>query len=140
MPETTDWKMPELSTNLYVRDVEKSAEFYTNVMGFKLGQTQRDEEGKLVLAEIRRGSGAFAIVDVRTVPSDAAYLKEHRKGPLGRGVVLGVTATNLDATYASFKGKKGLRVLCKPEDTGMGMRVMDVRDLNGFTWSFIEQR
>ena len=138
MPEPMN--MPDLVTNLYVKDVAKSVAFYTKAMGFKRGQLWKSQDGKThVFAEIRVGDRSFGIVSAKAVPNDAAYLRDHKKGPLGRGVVLGVNTKSVDRAYASLKGKKGVKILSKPEDTPWGMRVMDVRDANGYTWSYTEQ-
>jgi len=133
-------KMPDFVTNLYVKDVAKSVKFYTSVMGFRKGNQWTGEDGKTaVFAEIRVGKEGFGIVGASVVPNDAAYLRDHKKRPLGRGVVLNVSTRDLDRVYASLKGKKGVTILSKPEATPWGFRVMDVRDANGYTWSWSEQ-
>jgi len=134
-------KMPDFVTNLYVKDVSKSLDFYTRTMGFRKGELWTGEDGKTpIFVELRVGTQSFGIVSTKIVPNDAAYLRDHKKRPVGRGVVLGVSTPNVNRIYASLKGKKGVKILSKPEDSPWGFRVMDVRDANGYTWSFTERK
>ena len=133
------WKYQDLATSLYVEDVDRSIDFYTKTLGFKRGEVMLGEDGKTsIVAQLWWGDKAFNAVRASEVPSDADYIRQHRKAPLGRGVVLTAVTKDLEAYHKSLKGKEGIEILCSPEDTPWGARVMDVRDINGYTWSFIE--
>jgi lactoylglutathione lyase len=81
---------------LFVDDVERSARFYRDVLGFRVAR-ETDETGYLPIS-----SGALTIGLQRhsRLPSGHHFRPEHFAGPRGVGVEVQVEVDDVDALYA----------------------------------------
>jgi uncharacterized glyoxalase superfamily protein PhnB len=116
--------MSDLVPYLTFRDGEASLRFLGDVLGFELIREQRDAQGGVVHAELRRGEAVImgGEGDVVAGAAPGLYL-----------VLAG--ADDVDAMFERAVAAGGA-VGHAPEDTEWGTRRARVRDLDGHEWSF----
>jgi predicted enzyme related to lactoylglutathione lyase len=102
---------------LYVRDIEQSKKFYTEVVGLPLDEQQSSPKF-VVLA--REGS-PLALQELSTLPAGQA------KDP--GGVEIAFDADDVDAAYRRWKSA-GAEILSEPENMPFG-RYFLAKDPNG---------
>lgn len=110
-------KLARSAPVLQVRDVMKSAEFYTDKLGF----TSANMWGE---------PPCFCIVGRETV---TLFLDQQRADgslPTNQYWAAYVYVNDVDGYLADVKGR-GVEILRGPENTGYGCREFDVRDIDG---------
>ncbi len=112
---------------LAVASIEKSVEFYAEVLGFDVEFTLPGDDGTLVHASVKRGDSAvmFGKLD-RSNP--------HDQGELGRGVALFATVADSEDIDAYFQLVKdaGATIVQEPTDQFWGHRDWIIADPDGY--------
>jgi uncharacterized glyoxalase superfamily protein PhnB len=113
-------KLCDAATVFVARDVVRTAEYYRDVLGFKI--------------EFLYGEPAFyAGVERDGVIIHLQAASETKRQP-GHGAV-NVFVTEVDALYEELKSR-GANILKPPQDYPYGMRDFDVHDVDGNHLSF----
>jgi uncharacterized glyoxalase superfamily protein PhnB len=116
---------PTISPCLRYRDPAAALDWLERAFGFERVADYRDDDGNVVHAEIRHGTGMVMISTSR----DDAY------GPhVGQGWAY-VVVEDPDAHYARAK-EAGAEILREIEDQDYGSRDYSARDPEGNIWSF----
>jgi catechol 2,3-dioxygenase-like lactoylglutathione lyase family enzyme len=119
-PETL--RLRSITPSLTVNDVEKSVQFYTEVLGFIVGE-RWEELGKLQGVMLKAGA-----CEIGLSQDDWAKGRDRKKG---EGMRLWCeTAQDIDALAARIKAAGG-RLTREPQDE-MGGRNLWVDDLDGY--------
>jgi catechol 2,3-dioxygenase-like lactoylglutathione lyase family enzyme len=119
-PETL--RLRSIMPNLTVDDLQKSITFYTDVLGFIVGQ-RWEEGGKLLGVMLKAGACEFGLSQ-----DDWAKGRDRKKG---EGMRLWCyTAQDVDALAARIRSA-GHRLVKEPHDV-MGERAIWLDDLDGY--------
>jgi uncharacterized glyoxalase superfamily protein PhnB len=100
---------------------DASLRFLTDVLGFEVLAEQRDDDGGVLHAELRR--------------DDAVVMGGAGDAAPGAAPGLYLVVEDVDATFTGATGA-GAEVVQEPMDTEWGTRRARVRDLDGHEWSF----
>jgi uncharacterized glyoxalase superfamily protein PhnB len=112
-----------ISASLTVKDLQKSLDWYQNVVGFTVDR-RHEREGKLVAVSLKAGE-----VRVLIGQDDGAKGWDRAKG---EGFSLHITTDqNIDELANRIKAQGG-NLLSEPVDMPWGARVFRVQDLDGF--------
>ncbi len=104
--------------SLQVRNLEESKRFYSEIMGFKLGESPNDEAYVFE-------TGAGAVFAIRTRLTDLS-----RAPALGAGVGLWFQVENANSAYESVREREG--PIVKPIADGPFGRMFAVADPDGY--------
>jgi len=107
---------------LQVRDVVKSAEFYTEKLGF-------------TSASMWGEPPCFSIVGRETVTVFLDQTREEQSSPVNQYWAAYVYIDDVDSYLAELKGR-GVEILRGPENTDYGCREIDIRDPDGHIIGF----
>ena len=110
-----------------VESIERSVEFYSQVLGFEVQFTLPDPDGRLVHASVNRGDAS--VMFGQRDPSNP-----HDQGKLGAGVALYMTVADSEDIDAYFQRVKetGATVVQEPTDQFWGNRDWIVADPDGY--------
>ena len=119
------------SVFLYVDDVQKSLEFYHEIVGAEIAQLHAEEEGgPLTLAILKIGSFSLMLH-----PQDPES-DEFTKNKVGVGIHLQIKVDDVDAFYSHCLDEGAmLSVSGEPVDQAWGWREFALKDPNGYVWS-----
>lgn len=110
-------------------DAAAALDFFEKAFGFTRAADYRDDDGKVMHAEVQYGSGAFMLgtgSDQQRDPAKSAIAP-------GRGVY--VVVADVDAHHARARAA-GATIVYPPEDTEFGTRRYRALDPEGYEWSF----
>lgn len=110
---------------LFVRDIDRSAEFYCDYLGFEVAH-QAMSDGKVYWCRLKRQNCSLMLQQA-----------EEEDGPAkgrGRGVVLYFLCDDADVLHAEFAGR-GLK-LPPPTTAYYGMRQVELQDPDGYQLCF----
>jgi uncharacterized glyoxalase superfamily protein PhnB len=117
---------PNISPVLRYRDAAAAMDWLENAVGFERVADYRDDDGNVVHAEMRYGTGMIMVSDAR---EGDVY------GPhTGTGWAY-VVVDDADAHYARAQ-EAGAEILRPIEDQDYGSRDYSARDPEGNIWSF----
>ena len=124
------------SVFLYVNDVQKSLEFYNEIMGAEIAQLHAEREGgPLTLAILKVGN--FSLM----LHPQAEQAAEFANGKLGLGMHLQLRVEDVDAFYHHCLDEGAmLAVSGEPVDQPWGWREFALKDPNGFVWSVYQDK
>lgn len=123
-----------LSVFLNVSDIERSLAWYRG-LGFKPSHLTADGEGRVLYADL---SFKGAEIGLGHIPAnDDPEFRQWVGTPLGAGVLIYFTTTNVDALYEKAKKLKAT-VEVKPETRSYG-RVLTLNDPDGYCIVFIDE-
>jgi catechol 2,3-dioxygenase-like lactoylglutathione lyase family enzyme len=126
--------MGYLSPTLAVRDMEKTIEFYRDVLGFKLGLVF-PEAGNLQTAEYADLSKDGMVV--MFIPARNVGIGSEEK--LGAGVNFYMEIDGkVDDYYADVKSK-GARIAAEIRDEPFGVRDFTTEDVDGYQLTFVNR-
>ncbi len=112
-----------ISASLTVKDLQKSLDWYQDVVGFTVDR-RHEREGKLVAASLKAGE-----VRILIGQDDGAKGWDRVKG---EGFSLHITTDqNIDELASRIKAQGG-SLLSEPADMPWGARVFRVQDPDGF--------
>jgi len=140
-----------LIPNLMVADVNESALFYQDILGFELIVGVADFEAEMaegnIISKLEKGQ-TMDWVNLKVDPSDpcsAEFMFQSRRSleadmPALKGVAIGASQTlylrnkDVDAQFADLKDK--VEVIQEPITRFYGMREWYMKDLNGYILCF----
>jgi PhnB protein len=130
LPAEANWLTPYLT----VSDAQKSLDFYQRAFGFGPGNVIPGPEGGVMHAEMTWQGKCVVMFS----PESAASPKP-MKTPAHSGIelplVFYVYCPDVDALTAQAR-QAGATVLSDPEDMFWGDRMANLRDPDGYLWSF----
>jgi catechol 2,3-dioxygenase-like lactoylglutathione lyase family enzyme len=116
--------MSSASPSLTVNDLQKSLDWYCDVLGFKVGETWKDGAGKPIGAELKAGGVTFWIGQ-----DDWKKGRDRKKGEGFR--MFCMTKKSVDAIADGIRSKGG-RLDLEPTDQEWGVREIALTDPDGF--------
>jgi uncharacterized glyoxalase superfamily protein PhnB len=124
------------SVFLYVDDVQKSLEFYNEIVGAEITQLHAEVEGgPLTLAILRIGQFSL-MLHPQDPDSD-----EFTKNKAGVGVHLQIKVDDVDAFFQHCLDEGAmLSVSGEPVDQAWGWREFALKDPNGYVWSVYQDK
>ncbi|HEV8359162.1 MAG TPA: VOC family protein [Candidatus Thermoplasmatota archaeon] len=131
---------PALAPLLTVENVDKTYEYFTQVLGWQGTGRMPGPNGQTVHAEAILGT-KYGAAFVMLAPlnseqrSNDEFDRNLRAGPLGNGVITYVTVPDVDK-YHSFIASRGADVTQAPKDEFWGDRTMVVRTPDGYFVTF----
>lgn len=129
--EPESFRARALSASITVADLEKSAAWYCDAIGFTVG-LRYEREGKLLAVRLVAGD-----VELLLTQDDGAKGKERAKG---EGISLMITtAQSVDAVAARIKASGGT-LDAEPTDMPWGARAFRFRDPDGFKLTISSER
>ncbi|WP_435007074.1 VOC family protein [Tundrisphaera lichenicola] len=122
------------SVFLYVDDMQKSIEFYNEIMGAEIAQLHAEEEGgPLTLAILRIGGFSMMLH-----PQDE-HSEEFASNKAGLGIHIQIRVDDVDAFYSHCLDEGAmLSVSGEPVDQAWGWREFALKDPNGYVWSIYQ--
>jgi predicted enzyme related to lactoylglutathione lyase len=128
-PETL--RLRSVEPALTVDDIERSLRFYTNVLGFVVGE-RWEEGGQLRGVSLKAGACSLGLSQ-----DDWSKGRDRKKG---EGISLWcATAQDIDALAARIKAA-GARLAQEPSDSPEGGRMLAVDDPDGFRLRLYKER
>ena len=124
------------SVFMYVNDVVKSLEFYSEVVGATVAQVHAEQEGGAISLAILR-IGDFTIM---LHPQDP-HATEFTNTRVGVGIHLQLRVDDIDAFYQHCLDEGAmLSVSGEPTDQSWGWREFALKDPDGFIWSIYQDK
>ena len=124
---TEQLRAESLQASLTVRNLDRSADWYTEVLGFEVDR-RHEREGKLIAVSLRAGA-----VRILLTQDDGARGFERQKG---EGMSLQFTTQqDADSLAAAIK-QKGTALDTEPVTAPHGARIFRLRDPDGFRLTF----
>jgi uncharacterized glyoxalase superfamily protein PhnB len=120
-----------LQASLTVKDLEKSVEWYRDVVGFTVDE-RHEREGKLAAVSLKAGT-----VRLLLGQDNGAKGWDRLKGE-GFSLML-ITSQDIDAIASRIKGLGGT-LASEPMDMPWGQRVFRVKDPDGFVLVIASER
>ena len=122
------------SVFLYVDDIQKSLEFYNEIMGAEIAQLHAEEEGgPLTLAILKLGHFSMMLH-----PQDE-HAEEFAASKPGLGIHIQIRVDDVDAYYQHCLEEGAmLAVLGEPVDQPWGWREFALKDPDGYIWSIYQ--
>ncbi|MFH0791670.1 MAG: VOC family protein [bacterium] len=118
----------KLEPLLYVSDLNKSIKFYTDVLGFRLGELYPNSENP-TYAPIFIGDNKLMIVIIRD--TNKKFIQNNLGGS---GVQFFIQVDGVDDTYTKIKNQ--VEILDEIETKPRGDREFTIKDLDGYLISF----
>lgn len=124
------------SAFLYVADIERSIDFYHEIVGAEIGQLHAEEDdGPISLAILRIGEFVLMLH-----PQDA-HEEEFANQRPGVGIHLQLCVDNVDAFHQNCLDQGAiLAVSGEPVDQSWGWREFALRDPDGYVWSIYQDK
>jgi uncharacterized glyoxalase superfamily protein PhnB len=116
----------DLAASLTVRDLEHSAAWYRQTLGFTVDR-QHERQGRLVAISLKAGT-----VNLLLTQDDGAKGLDRAKGD---GFSLQISTTQSADSLAARARRQGAVLDTEPTDTPWGPRIFRVRDPDGFRWT-----
>jgi len=113
---------------IYVRDMEESLQFYTQILGLEVKRTFSAGPGMEIC--FMEGNGTDLELICNTEHKDVAY---------GQDISVGFTVESLDDTIAYLK-EKGITRIIGPVSPDPGIRFIFIFDPNGLKIQLAEQK
>jgi uncharacterized glyoxalase superfamily protein PhnB len=122
------------SVFLYVDDIQKSLEFYNDIMGAQIAQLHAEHEGgPLTLAILRLGNFSMMLHPQEDRAQEFASNKP------GLGIHIQIRVDDVDAFYQHCLDEGAmLAVLGEPVDQPWGWREFALKDPDGYIWSIYQ--
>jgi uncharacterized glyoxalase superfamily protein PhnB len=132
-----------LKPNLMTEDVNRSVEFYRDLLGFRFAAAVAVESREIVTdyqadlplqwAMVQRGDAEIMFQSRASLAQDAPYFAEQ---PLGASLVLYLEVEGLDELFAAVKDR--VEIVLDLRTTFYGMREAWIRDCNGYVLTLAE--
>jgi uncharacterized glyoxalase superfamily protein PhnB len=122
------------SVFLYVDDIQKSLEFYNEIMGAEIAQLHAEHEGgPLTLAILR--IGGFSMM----LHPQEEHAQEFANTKPGLGIHIQIRVDNVDNFHQHCLEEGAmLAVLGEPVDQPWGWREFALKDPDGYIWSIYQ--
>jgi uncharacterized glyoxalase superfamily protein PhnB len=122
-----------MTPNLMVQDVNKSIDFYRNVLGFEVIATVPDS-GKFDWAWMKHGTVELM---VQTMPSLVQDLPEFKGKSIGATQTLYTKVENVKRLFEQIKGRA--HVVLGLKTTFYGMEEFSIKDPDGYLITFASE-
>lgn len=136
---------PRYGVNLFVQNVEKNVEYFTQTLGFREIDRFESPDGQVQHATVAHGKGAssFAVglSSIRGMTEfgydfgDFGRTIQNSPGTLGNGVFFTINVPNVDKYYATIR-TKGAIVDEPPTDQEWGQRTISVLTPDNYYLTF----
>lgn len=123
----------KITTNLMVKSVNKSAEFYNKHFGFQKVVTVPDS-GELDFAILMRNQVELMLQKKESLGSDVPYLSNME---IGGSFTLFIEVENVEEIYNKIKSE--VEILVDLKTTFYGMKEVTIKDLDGYVLTFAER-
>jgi uncharacterized glyoxalase superfamily protein PhnB len=124
------------SVFMYVANVEKSLEFYNEIVGAEIRQIHAEREGAPISLAILK----IADFTIMLHPQEP-HAAEFNDTRVGVGMHLQLRVDNVDAFYQHCLDEGALlSVSGEPTDQTWGWREFALKDPDGYVWSIYEDR
>lgn len=123
----------KITTNLMVKSVNKSAEFYNKHFGFQTVVTVPDS-GELDFAILMRDQVELMLQKKESLGSDVPYLSNME---IGGSFTLFIEVENVEEIYNKIKSE--VEILVDLKTTFYGMKEVTIKDLDGYVLTFAER-
>ncbi len=133
---TTTIALKKLTPNLMVEDVNRTVEFYRDVLGFEVQVTVPDggpAAGPLDWAMLTRGGVTLMFQSRASLAGEIPALADT---PIGGAVTFYTEVEGVEALHAQLGGR--VEIVQPLHDTFYGTREFCFRDCNGYLISFSE--
>jgi len=124
------------SVFLYVDDVDKSIDFYQEIVGAEISQLHAEHEGgPLTLAILRLGG--FSLM----LHPQGPHAEEFANQRIGLGIHLQLRVDDVDAFYQHCLDEGALlSVSGEPIEQAWGWREFALKDPDGYVWSVYQDK
>lgn len=116
----------DLAASLTVRDLERSAAWYQQTLGFTIDR-KHERQGRLIGISFKAGT-----VNLLLTQDDGAKGLDRVKG---NGFSLQITTTQSVDSLAARATRQGAVLDTEPTDMPWGPRIFRLRDPDGFRWT-----
>ena len=124
--------MKSLTPNIMVNDVNKTVDYYHNLLDFELVMSV-PEKGNFEWAMMKNGDATIMFQEKGSL---AKEIKELQNKPLGATMNLYIQTKNIDALYQKLKQNE--KIIKDIDVTFYGTKEFTVEDLNGYILTFAE--
>lgn len=132
--KTMNATFKNITANLMVEDVDKTTDYYKNMLGFKIEMSVPRDDGKLQWAMVTRDSVELMLHEKNNLLEEVPQLEGSR---IGGSITLFIEIEGLNAFYKEVK-RKGAAFIKEPHTTFYGMNEFTIQDINGYVLTFAE--
>jgi predicted enzyme related to lactoylglutathione lyase len=122
----------DLMPNLMVKDVGKTVDFYTNVLGFTVLATV-PEKDPFVFAMVNANNILISFQEEKSIKEEYPQLEEF---PQGGCFTLYIHVTDVNGLYEKVKGKA--KIAKEMHKTPQGSTDFAIEDCNGYILTFAQ--
>ena len=123
----------DLMPNLMVKDVNKTVEFYKNVLGFNVLATV-PESGNYVFAIVNAGTVHISFQEEKSIKEEYSQLNKFAEGG---GLTLYIHVSDVNGLYEKVKGKA--TIAKEMHKTFYGSTDFSIEDCNGYILTFSQK-
>jgi uncharacterized glyoxalase superfamily protein PhnB len=123
----------DLMPNLMVKDVNKTLDFYQDVLGFDILQTVPGS-GNFVFAIVNANGVLISFQEEKTIKDEYPQLKSFTQGG---GITLYIHVTDINELFEEIKGKA--KIAKELHKTFYGSTDFAIEDCNGYILTFSQQ-
>lgn len=129
----------KFAPGIKVRDMQKSLDFYTKLLGFMTMDKLVRKNGKIAHASVGIDSPVLTLSSMDSVLNPQTK-KELATNKFGVGVRFrfGMTGTRTLDEYFGELRKKGVKIVSEPKTEFWGDRIFTIEDPDGYTLTFSE--
>lgn len=127
-------KIKDLTPNLMVKDVNKTVDFYKNILGFDVIATV-PEEGVWVFAIMQSGSNMLMFQEEKSIKKEYPQLNKFEQSG---GFTFYIHVDDVHALYDQLQGKAAIAK--DLHQTFYGSTDFAIEDCNGYILTFSEER
>lgn len=127
--------LESLTPNIMVKDVNQTLEYYQEVLGFEIVDTN-PREGKLEWGFVKKGEAGLMFQEMASLKAEYPTLSST---PLGGAMTFYILVQkNIEAWFSTLKGK--VKVVKELNTTFYGTKEFAIEDINGFILTFSERK
>ncbi|MDX1586031.1 MAG: VOC family protein [Balneolaceae bacterium] len=127
--------LKSITANLMVRDVNKTVNYYKDILGFNLEMSVPGKGDKLQWAMITRDSVELMFHEEGNFLEEVPQLKG---STMGGSLTLFIEIESFNELYDSVSQHEDVEFIKEPYTTFYGMKEFTIRDLNGYILTFAE--
>lgn len=125
--------LKKITPNLMVKDVNKTIEFYTDVLDFKLVMTV-PTEGQFDFAILQSGGIEVMLQSAESLTGEISSLKDR---DIGGTFTLYIETEGVETLHEKIKDK--VTIVQDIHDTFYGTKEFAIEDINGYILAFAER-
>lgn len=126
--------MKKLTPNLMVTDVNKTVEFYKNILGFETVMTA-PQEGTLYWALMKNDAVEIMFQAKESISQEISAFKDKE---VGGSLTLYIDVTDIKALYN--KVKDHVAIVQEMHTTSYGAQEFAINDVNGYVLAFAQSK